>query len=391
MSVFITGLGVTSALGCSYEENLAQLKLGNSGLKEHVLHDSSCIMGCVPKSNLEIVGAFNLSNQAYSRSFLLGLCAAYQARTSVSSKLPSRMGLIVGITVGGMDLTEASYQQYIENKEKLDWLRLRQHPSGMVATQLAQFLEDIKFTNTISTACSSGANAIMHGAKLIEKGKFDCMLVGGVDALTQFTIKGFQSLMLYDKQACKPFDEARNGLNLGEGSAFLLLESERSQRATGNKILAKLVGWANTNDAYHATAPSPVGEGATRAMSAALKMAGIAPEAIGYINAHGTGTLNNDLSESRALLDVFSHQVPPFSSTKSFTGHTLGAAGAIEAAFCVMALQQQQCWANLNFTQPITDTKLTPISILKDAQKLNFVLSNSFGFGGNNTSLVMSL
>ncbi len=230
----------------------------------------------------------------------------------------------------------------------------------------------------------------MLGARMLEQNKLDRVLVGGSDALTRFTIKGFHSLMIYDSEWCKPFDENRNGLNLGEGAAFLVLENEKSLRKTKNKIYCKVSGWHNAADAYHQTASSPEGKGATLAMRHAIAKAGLSPSQIQYINAHGTGTKNNDLSESVAIKNIFGDAVPAFSSTKAFTGHTLAAAGAIEAVFSVLAITRNILVPNLNYKESLCETKLVPVTEFQEQQTVESVLSNSFGFGGNNTSLIFT-
>jgi len=230
----------------------------------------------------------------------------------------------------------------------------------------------------------------MLGARLLLNGKLDRVLVGGTDALAKFTISGFRSLMIYDDQWCRPFDESRTGLNLGEGAGFLLLENEKSIALSGNKTLCYVNGWANAADAYHQTASSPDGKGATLAIQKAIHLSGFDTKDISYINAHGTGTKNNDLSESVALKNVFGSQIPLFSSTKPFTGHTLAAAGAIESVFSVLAITNQLVYPNLNFQSPIEETGLVPVTSLLTDKPVNTILSNSFGFGGNNSSIVFS-
>jgi 3-oxoacyl-[acyl-carrier-protein] synthase-1 len=230
----------------------------------------------------------------------------------------------------------------------------------------------------------------MLGARLMEQNKLDRVLVGGTDALTLFTINGFHSLFIFDQDWCKPFDENRNGLNLGEGAAYLVLENEKSISVTGNSPYCLLSGWDNAADAYHQTASSPDGKGATLSMQNAIHKAGLEPKDISYINAHGTGTKNNDLSESVAIKNVFGESTPVFSSTKAFTGHTLAAAGAIEAVFSVLAIKNGVIFPNLNFTQAISDTALQPQKTFEKNINIKTVLSNSFGFGGNNTTLVFS-
>ena len=229
----------------------------------------------------------------------------------------------------------------------------------------------------------------MLGARFIKSGKLDRVIVGGTDALSKFTINGFKTLMIQSEELCKPFDANRNGLNLGEAAAYLVLESEQIAIKENKPILAYVSGYANANDAFHQTASSHNGEGAFLAMDKALQNASLLPRDINYINAHGTATPNNDLSESVAIKRIFEDKVPDFSSTKAFTGHTLAAAGAVEAVFSVLALQEQVVFPNINFETEIPETGLKPVTELKRNQIQN-VLSNSFGFGGNCSTLILS-
>jgi 3-oxoacyl-[acyl-carrier-protein] synthase-1 len=247
-----------------------------------------------------------------------------------------------------------------------------------------------KYLATISTACSSSANAIMHGAQLVKHNKLDRVICGGTEALSKFTVNGFNSLMILDKEHCRPFDSSRNGLNLGEGAAYIVLESEKEVDRSRRKPLAELKGYGNANDAFHQTASSPEGEGALSAMTLALSMAGIKPNEVDYINAHGTATENNDLSEGLGLKRLFGEQVPYFSSTKPFTGHTLAAAGSIEAVYCMMAIKERLIWPNLNFKSVMPELGIEPVKQLIQKINLKNVLSNSFGFGGNTSSLLLA-
>ncbi|MEO6306091.1 MAG: beta-ketoacyl-[acyl-carrier-protein] synthase family protein, partial [Bacteroidia bacterium] len=240
--------------------------------------------------------------------------------------------------------------------------------------------------NTINTACSSSANAIMFGARLMKHGLAKRAIVGGVDSLSKFTINGFSSLGILSNQICKPFDVARKGLNLGEGAAFLILEKEED--CVGKKIYAELSGYFNSNDAFHSSSLSEQGDGPFLSMSGALKNANLKPEEIDFINAHGTGTENNDAVEITAMQHLFT-TVPDFASTKSNIGHTLGASGAIEAVFSILNLDHQEVYASLNFNDPIPENGLKPVQVYKQKQ-IRHVLSNSFGFGGNCSSLIFS-
>lgn len=392
MSVRITGIGIVSAIGLNVAENLFSLENSKSGIAriKYLDQKGDYLVGEVKCSNEELVIKLGVKSQPISRTSLLGLAAAREAwgENKHSSKL--RMGIISATSVGGMDQTEHFYRDYLDQNNP-DFQVLKCHDSGNTTERIAAELGILGYINTLSTACSSGANAIMLGARLIEQGKLDRVLVGGTDALTQFTLNGFRSLMIYDDQWCRPFDESRSGLNLGEGAAFLLLENEKSIDFSGNETLCCLRGWANAADAYHQTASSPDGKGATLAIQNALEVSALSALDISYINAHGTGTKNNDLSESVALVNVFGDNYPDFSSTKPFTGHTLAAAGAIEAVFSVLSIQNGIIFPNLNYSQAITETGLVPITEFQSDQPVTSVLSNSFGFGGNNSSLVFSV
>jgi 3-oxoacyl-(acyl-carrier-protein) synthase len=245
------------------------------------------------------------------------------------------------------------------------------------------------FATTINTACSSSANAIQFGARLIRNGLAARAIVGGTDSLAKFTINGFNALQILSSDICRPFDRDRTGLNLGEGAAFLVLEGEEAlEEAAGKKIYAELTGYCNTNDAFHPSALSAEGDGPYLAMKGALLSAGLNATQIDFINTHGTATENNDEAESRAMVRLFG-EPPPFVSTKSYTGHTLGASGAIEAVYSALSLEHQEIYVSLNFEQPIPGIGLQPVQAY-GAYPLRHVMSNSFGFGGNCTSLIFS-
>ena len=230
----------------------------------------------------------------------------------------------------------------------------------------------------------------MLGARLINAGKLDRVIVGGTDALAKFTINGFKTLMILTDGYNTPFDNNRKGLNLGEAAAFLVLESDKVVKAQNKKVLAYVSGFGNANDAFHQTASSENGEGAFLAMEKAFKLANLKPSDIDYINMHGTATPNNDLSEGRAVIRVFGEQnVPDFSSTKAFTGHTLAAAAAIEAVYSVLAMQNGVVYPNLNFETPMAEFNLIPQTEIKH-KNIDHVLSNSFGFGGNCSTVIFS-
>ncbi|WP_432412046.1 beta-ketoacyl-[acyl-carrier-protein] synthase family protein [Rasiella sp. SM2506] len=390
--IAITGLGIISALGNTVLANKEALLQSKSGIgtlqKIESIHASTIKVGEVAFTNAEMEALLKLpSDNNFTRTALLGSLAALEALNDAELKDISefKTGFISATTVGGMDKTEVHFKQFTTHPETQKYIG--SHHAGDSTQKIADQLGITEFTTTISTACSSAANAIMFAARLIKAGKLDRVVVGGTDALSKFTINGFKSLLLLSESDCKPFDANRNGLNLGEAAAYLVLESENA--AKGKKVLAYLTGYGNANDAHHQTASSENGEGAFLAMKKALGVAEIEPSEIEYVNAHGTATSNNDLSESVALQRIFGEEMPDFSSTKAFTGHTLAAAGAVEAIFSVLALQENCIFPNLNFEHKMPETRLTPVVKLQK-KELQHVLSNSFGFGGNCSSLVFS-
>lgn len=346
------------------------------------------LAGEVKLSNAELSALVGDINPDLNRNSYLAMLAAKEAvlHSGIDTKDGLRTGVISSTTVAGMSKTEQYYKELIDgNNQQLGVLDT--HDCGDSTERIADYLGNVDYVTTISTACSSAANAIMLGCRMIKHGLLDRAVVGGVDALSKFTFNGFNTLMILDREWCKPFDENRKGLNLGEGAAFIVIEGENALNLRKGKALAEIIGYANTNDAYHQTASSPEGYGATLAIKQALSMSGLAPNQIDYINMHGTGTPNNDLSESVATKAVFGNNIPKFSSTKSFTGHTLAAAASIETVISVLSLQNNLIFPNLNFSTPIIETGLIPETTLLNTP-INTILSNSFGFGGNCSSLI---
>lgn len=395
--VFITGFGIISSIGIDTKEILASLLAEKSGIGEITLldtiHKGKIPIAEVKKTTKELLEATgNSGMKNLTRTALLGMIAAKEAIASsgIVDMIKYRTGLISATTVGGMDRSELFYQAFLQDKRKGRLMDIVNHDCGDSSERIAKYIGIKQFVTTISTACSSSANAIMFGSELIKSGKFDRIIAGGTDAITKFTLNGFNTLMILDKQGCRPFDDNRAGLTLGEGAAFVVLESEEAVRKEAKQTLCELTGYGNANDAYHQTASSPEGTGAFLAMHKALMMSGFQPNQIDYVNVHGTGTQNNDLSEGLALERIFKDKVPRFSSTKAFTGHTLGAAGAIEAVMSILAIRHGLIFPNLNFTTPMKELKIQPeAKLIKDVE-VKHVLSNSFGFGGNNSTLIFS-
>lgn len=395
--VFVTGIGLITAIGDNIEDNLRSMEAGITGLGE-INHISTDNKGSIPVCEIrhtndelkEISGVGEASEK--SRTSILGLIAAQEAvrYAGLSTDDLATCGLISANSVGGMDRSEWFYPQYLENSKKGRLSEAKSHECGHSTEFIAQQLGSGDFITTISTACSSSANAVALGARLIKHGHLDKILVGGCDALTRFTINGFGSLKILDREGCRPFDQNRAGLNLGEGAGFLVLESQNSANARKAESICEVAGYANTCDAYHQTASSPDGEGSFQAMTKALALAGLQPNDIDYINAHGTGTGNNDLSEGIAIERLFTTSPPAVSSTKPFTGHTLGAAGGIEAVLCCLALRDNLLYPNLRWQTAMEELTFIPQQTFEKNKSIKNVLSNSFGFGGNDTSLVFS-
>lgn len=392
--VAITGMGIISAIGKNVEENFDSLinqKHGLSRLENFdSIHKNEIFVGEIKLSNDELATFLNLSSENnFSRTAMLGLMAVKEAlqNAGIENVNEVRTGLISSTSVGGMDMTENYFLDYENLSEKQKYIS--SHDAGASSNQIANEIGLKGFVSTISTACSSAANAIMYGARLINSGKLDRVIVGGTDALSKFTINGFKSLMILSDEFNQPFDENRKGLNLGEAAAYLVLESEESVQKSNKKVLGYLVGVGNANDAFHQTASSENGEGAYLAMKKAFETSIIQPSEIDYINVHGTATNNNDITEGQALKRIFRENVPNFSSTKPFTGHTLAAAASVEAVFSLLSIQHNLVYPNLNFQSPIEELNIFPTTKL-EKKDIEYVLSNSFGFGGNCSTLIFS-
>lgn len=378
-------MGVVSALGVNQAETVQALRNGVSGIGTvrflNTVHREFPV-GEVKMSNISLRHQLRLSeDQMMSRASLLGIMAVREALGEAGLR-HERLALVSGTTVGGMDQTEQAYPDQLTDQH------IQHHDCGSCTNDIADYFDCFDFTTTTSTACSSAMNAIILGARMIEAGMRDIVLVGGTESLTRFHLNGFKSLMILDEQPCRPFDAARAGLNLGEGAAYMVLEREQSALQRGAGPVAELLGTGNACDAFHQTATSPDGEGAYQSMLHALGEARLAPTDIHYVNAHGTGTLNNDETESTALDRIFGSQMPWVSSTKGLTGHTTSACGSIETVFSIMALQHQFVPVNAGWTTP-DPACITPYMGQLLHGSLKYALCNSFGFGGNDSSIIV--
>lgn len=390
--VVVTGVGIISSIGNNLEETYKSLISQKSGIGKIEILDSvrkdEFLLGEIKFTHNQLIEYADVDpEKAWTRTALLGIIAAKQAVKDSGIDVRNETALVSASTVGGMDRSELFYKDFLTDARHKNYIDT--HHAGNSTEMIAEQCGLNGLITTISTACSSSLNSIMFGARLIKSGKIKTAVVGGTDALSKFTLNGFNTLMILDREHCRPFDESRMGLNLGEGAAYLVLEEKESAIASGKKIYAELSGYANANDAHHQTASSENGEGPFLAMKNAIEEAGIKPSEIDYINAHGTGTDNNDLTEGRALKRLF-NPLPPFSSTKAYTGHTLGAAGVIESVFAILALENKVAFPSMNFKSAGDGISIKPITQLSKLEDVKHVLTNSFGFGGNDSSVVFS-
>ena len=398
--IVITGAGIVSALGIGKEETLSSLtafKTGVGPLKYLKTSHKEFPVGEVPLSDEAMKERLGIFSEPTTRTSLMGMIALEEALRQ-SGLLPENqekrcelkklgIGLVSGTTVGGMDKSEQFYLDYLANDSKNQYIRT--HDCGATTELIEKHFGIFSSVATISTACSSAANAFILGANLIRTGRAKIVVVGGCECITKFHLNGFNSLMILDLTQCKPFSANRAGLNLGEGASYIVLETPQSAKSRGVSPLAVLSGWGNACDAFHQTASSDDGEGAYLAMRGALKMSGLKPSQIDYVNAHGTGTQNNDVSESAALKRIFEENLPPISSTKGMTGHTTSASGAVEATICLLSLQSGLIPANYGWEEPI-EGGIVPVAKNLQNPNIKHIMCNSFGFGGNDSSLILS-
>ncbi|RYY30878.1 MAG: beta-ketoacyl-[acyl-carrier-protein] synthase family protein [Chitinophagaceae bacterium] len=393
--VYVAGLGVISAIGKNVSDTMSSFRNMQPGMGGisilDTIHRNELPVAEVAMSNEELAAVSGVK-PGLPRTALLSLAAAGEALADAgfTSLKNMRCGFISANTTGGMDLSENFFKLFREDKNAGNLHDIIHHECGAVTDIVADHFGIKHYISTISTACSSSANAIFFGARLIRHNIVDMVVAGGADALTKFTLNGFNTLMILDKEYCKPFDEQRKGLNLGEGAGYVVLVSEKLAKGLRKKPYATLAGYANANDAYHQTASSPEGTGSWLAMQGALNRSGLQPADIDYINLHGTGTQNNDIAEGTAIQRLFAPSFPRMSSTKSFTGHTLGGCGSIEAVFSCLAIEHGIVYPNLRFQTPMKELAFTPETRYLTDQRIDHVMSNSFGFGGNCSSLIFS-
>ena len=381
--ISITGTGIVCAIGNDKDavlESLINKRTGIGRMKYLQSVHTDIPVGEIKLSTEEMKRMLGISgDEPVSRTSVMGAIAVREALrdAGIEDVTGKRVALISGTTVGVMDVTE---QRYLQKKEEPGLPNGNE--CGKSTHEIARYagLEGAACC-TICTACSSALNAIMLGSDMLKNNEVDLVVAGGSEPLSIFHLNGFNTLMILDREQCRPFDETRAGLNLGEGAAFVVLQKNAPDG------LAYIHGYANRCDAFHQTATSKNGEGAFQAMTGALRMAGLQPEDIRYINAHGTGTPDNDASETAAFRRVFGESLPEMSSTKSYTGHTTSAAGSVETVICILAMQNSFVPASLGWSHRMTDGYIP--SMGRTGIDLDYVMCNSFGFGGNDSSLIL--
>lgn len=394
MAVYVTGTGIITGLGYGKRVTMESLHRHQSAVGEIKYLDTihhELPVSEVPFSNEEMMHFLDIHDDIpMTRTALMGRMALKEAIEEARlDPKQQRTALVSGTTVGGMDKSEKYYIDFLSNDSKNMYIST--HDCGRCTEMIGEQYDGFCMMTTMSTACSSAANALLLGKELIETGRVDVAVVGGSECITKFHLNGFNTLMILDKNNCRPFDSSRAGLNLGEGAAYIVLESEESVKRRNIKPLCILSGVSNHCDAFHQTASSPNGEGPYLAMTDALKDANLSPSDIDYINAHGTGTTHNDLSEGIAIMRVFGDNVPPTASIKACIGHTTSAAGSIEGVISILSLLENYMPVNLNFKNKIEELSFTPWHDDTVTHKLlRHIMSNSFGFGGNDTSCIFS-
>ncbi len=379
----VTGYSVLSALGGSRAEHLAALAAGRTGLGPSPLPLSfQTAVGAVHTTLPELPGELSRWSTRIARMVAHLLAEIEEPlRVARSRWRPERIGILLGTSTAGADATERAYRSFIADgtfPDRYDFLR--QHTFGAVLHVVSALTGAKGPAWVVSTACTSSAKPLASAWRLIAAGVIDAAIVGGVDTLCTMTLTGFESLQALDRVPCRPFSKDRNGVSIGEGGALALVERRGDAR-----VLIEAIG--ETSDSYHISAPHPEGAGAAAAMREALAFAGRRPEDIDHVNAHGTGTRLNDTAEAKAIRTVFA-EPPPVVSTKGFTGHTLGAAGAIEFAFAAFAIEEGFLPPSLH-AAPLDPEIQLPVALTTTRGRFRRVLSNSFAFGGNNVSVLV--
>ena len=389
--VGVVAAGVVSPMGFGLGETLDSLREARdciTRVTRFSVTECRCrTAGQVPDERLLEQGRVaKRSTQRLHRTSHMMIHALGEAATQRPEFKPELT--IIGTTSGGMSNGEDYYRSLHRHgnlRHSPTWIA--NYPAQKPVLDAQEAFGISAPCQVIANACASGTNAIGHAFECVRSGRYQCVLTGGYDALSELVFVGFDSLQASTPEKCRPFDGHRTGMVLGEGAAILVLENLDAACARGVPILAEIVGYGMSTDNFHLTQPDPCGIGPRRAMERALQSAQISANAIDYVNAHGTATLFNDAAEGKAIAELFGRV--PVSSTKSMMGHSLGAAGAVEAIVCLLALQHQFLPPNINFHASDDDIELDVVSNEARPAALRTALSNSFGFGGTNASIVM--
>ena len=410
--VVVTGLGCVTPLGCGVDHNWSNLISGLSGGVKITKFDPEnfkCKVACEVPLGSSVDGKFSPEEWIEKKEIKkidefiqFSLAASEQAfkdsKVEITNDLSLRSGCIIGSGIGGLPGIEKTAVDFHNNNSKISPFFITGRLINMAAGY-ASIKYNLKGPNysTVS-ACSSGAHAIGESVRLIQSGKMDLMMTGGSEAaISPIGIEGFTACRALStkyndnpSKASRPFDEGRDGFVMGEGSGILILEEYDHAISRGANIYCEIIGYGMSADAYHYTLPEPTGDGAKRAMKAAIYDAGISIDSIDYINAHGTSTPAGDQIEIKAIQDIFGKRKNNIflSSTKSQTGHLLGAAGAVEAIYSILTLKNQVMPNSINIESPIEHDKIEIVSKVSQINNIDCVLSNSFGFGGTNVSLI---
>jgi len=389
--VAVLAAGVVSPLGAGLAETLVSLRAARdciSPVERFPVEQCRCkTAGQVPDEALAGISPNDRKSRRLHRASRMMIRALAELLEQAPDFQPELM--VVGTTSGGMSFGEQYYrtlqQPGARARRAPAWIA--NYPPQKPAIDALEGCGLASPCQVIANACASGTNAIGHAFECIRSGRYERILTGGYDALSELVFVGFDSLQASTPEKCRPFDGARNGMVLGEGAALLALENYDAARERGAEILAEITGYGISTDNHHLTQPHPSGIGPRQAMERALRSAGLAPNEIGYVNAHGTATPFNDAAEGKAIAELLGRV--PVSSTKGMTGHSLGAAGAIEAVLTILALRHGFLPANINFRGPDSELDLDIVANEARAASAGAALSNSFGFGGANASIVI--
>jgi len=403
--VVVTGYGAISPVGLNAQANWDSLMSLKSGVAPITLFDASGyssriaaeVKGFVPSDHIPVKDLRRIG-RFIQLALVAGTEAMNRSQLALDQMDKTRIGACVGVGIGGLPEIQEEYWTVREKGPKRVSPFFIPSVIGNLAAGQLSLKYGLQGPNTcITTACSSSSHAIGEAFRLIQRGDQDAMLAGGAEAVVcELGVGGFCSMRALSERndapekASRPFDKDRDGFVIGEGSAVLVLESLEHAKKRGAKIYAEIIGYGLNADAYHLTSPSPEGEGAARCMKLALQDAKLNFDQIDYINAHGTSTPVGDINETLAIKSVFKDHAKKLavSSTKSLTGHLLGAAGAIEAMYCVQALNEQVAPATANLDNPSPECDLNFVPNKPQPMKMQYVLSNSFGFGGTNGTLI---